>query len=129
MAVLKYIMRGEQTAKGEQTAQGKQKAYFCAHPDDYQRYFDKISNEILDTLAKENNRNCALFYLEDATAERDDEFISKFREFDLIIIPVTTKFLTTANPALDIEFKLANEYHIPVLPIMMESGLEDVFNV
>ena len=37
MAVLKYITRGEQTA------QGKQKAYFCAHPDDYGRYFEKVS--------------------------------------------------------------------------------------
>lgn len=122
MAVLKHIPRGEQIA------QGKQKAYFCAHPDDYERYFEKVSGEILDTLAKENNRNCAFYYLEDATAERDEEFKFSFKQFNLIVIPVTTKFLTTKNPALDIEFKLANEYHIPVLPVMMESGLEDVFN-
>jgi hypothetical protein len=123
MAVLKYITRGEQTA------QGKQKAYFCAHPDDYERYFEKISNEILSTLEKENNRNCAFFYLEDANAERDEEFKFSFKEMNLIVMPVTTRLLTTKNPALDIEFKLAEEYGIPVLPLMMESGLEDVFNV
>ena len=122
MAVLKYVTRGEQTA------QGKQKAYFCAHPDDYGRYFEKITNEILDTLAKENNRNCAFFYLEDATAERDEDFRFSFKEMNLIVMPVTTRLLTAKNPALDIEFRLAAEYGIPVLPIMMESGLEDVFN-
>ena len=122
MAVLKYVTRGEQTV------QGKQKAYFCAHPDDYARYFEKISNEILDTLVKENNRNCAFFYLEDANAERDDEFKFSFKEMNLIVMPVTTRLLTTSNPALDIEFKLAAEYGIPVLPLMMESGLEGVFN-
>ena len=122
MAVLKYVTRGEQTA------QGKQKAYFCAHPDDYERYFEKITNEILDTLAKENNRNCAFFYLEDATAERDEDFRFSFKEMNLIVMPVTTRLLTAKNPALDVEFKLAAEYGIPVLPIMMESGLEDVFN-
>jgi hypothetical protein len=122
MATLKYVTRGKQTA------QGKQKAYFCAHPDDYKRYCDKISNEILDTLEKENNRNCAFFYLEDANAERDEEFIFSFKEINLIVMPVTTKLLTTANPALDVEFKLAVENGIPILPIMMESALEDVFN-
>ena len=122
MATLEYITRGKQTA------QGKQKVYFCAHPDDYGVYLDKISNEILDTLAKAENYNCAFFYLEDAYAERDGEFIFSFKEMNLIVMPVTTKLLTTANPALDIEFKLAVENGIPVLPIMMESGLVDVFN-
>lgn len=122
MAVFKYVTRGEQTA------QGKQKVYFCAHPDDYGRYFEKISNEILNTLEKENNRNCAFFYLEDANAERDDDFKFSFKEMNLVVMPVTTRLLTTKNPALDIEFKLAEEYGIPVLPLMMESGLESVFN-
>ena len=103
MAQLKFITRGEQTA------QGKQKAYFCAHPDDYGRYFEKVSGEILDTLTKENNRNCALFYLEDANAERDEDFRFSFKEMNLIIMPVTDKLLTTENPAIDMEFRLAKE--------------------
>ena len=122
MAVLKYVTRGEQTA------QGKQKAYFCAHPDDYGRYFEKISNEILNTLEKENNRNCAFFYLENANAERDDDFKFSFKEMNLIVMPVTTRLLTTKNPALDIEFRLAIENHIPILPIMTESKLDELFS-
>ncbi len=122
MAILKYVTRGNQTA------QGKQKVYFCAHPDDYERYFKKITSEILNTLEKENNRNCAFFYLEDANAERNDDFLFNLKEMNLLVVPVTTKFLTKANPALDIEFKFAEENHIPVLPLMMESGLESIFN-
>jgi len=122
MAAFKYITRGTQDA------QGKQKAYFCAHPDDYEKYFDKISCEILDTLAKENNRNCAFYYLEDANAERNHDFVFNLKQMNLLVMPVTTKLLTTVNPALDVEFRLAVENGIPVLPLMMESGLEDVFN-
>ena len=51
MALFEYITRGEQTA------QGKQKVYFCAHPNDYDRYFKKVANDILGTLEKENNRS------------------------------------------------------------------------
>ena len=122
MATLKFKTRGEQTA------QGKQKAYFCAHPDDYGQHFEKITEEILGTLEKENNRNCAFFYLEDANAERDDEFLFGLKEMNLLVMPVTTRLLTTKNPALDVEFRFATENGIPVLPLMMESGLEDVFN-
>ncbi len=122
MAVFKYVTRGEQTA------QGKQKVYFCAPPDDYGKYFENISNEILNTLEKENNRGCALFYLEDANAERDEGFQFSFKEMNLIVIPVTTRLLTTANPALDIEFRLAIENHIPVLPLIMEKRINELLN-
>ena len=47
MAAFKYITRGTQDA------QGKQKAYFCAHPDDYEKYFDKIRSEIVRLRAQE----------------------------------------------------------------------------
>ena len=36
--------------------------------------------------------------------------------------------LCTENPALDREFAFAISNHIPVLPLMQESNLEDLFN-
>lgn len=123
MKSLKFVTRGEQTA------QDKQKVYFCAHPDDYELYFKKISNEILDTLEKEKNLNCAFFYLEDANTERDSDFLASLKsKMNLFVMPVTKKLLTTENPALDIEFHFAIKSGIPVLPLMMEAGLEFLFN-
>lgn len=114
--------------RGAQTAQGKQKVYFCAHPEDYEKYLEKISDEILNILEKENNHNCAFFYLEDSSAARDEQFLFSLKEMNLLVMPVTTKLLTTENIALAIEFKYATKNGIPVLPLMMESELEDLFN-
>lgn len=44
-------------------------------------------------------------------------------------MPITTKLLCSQNVALDIEFKFALENHIPVLPLMQERGLEELFNL
>jgi hypothetical protein len=43
-------------------------------------------------------------------------------------MPVTTKLLTTENAALDAEFRFAIERHIPVLPLMQEGGLDELFS-
>ncbi|MBQ2218289.1 MAG: tetratricopeptide repeat protein [Firmicutes bacterium] len=46
----------------------------------------------------------------------------------LFVMPVTTKLLTAPNRAMDVEFPFALQQHIPVLPLMMEQGLDDVFS-
>ena len=45
----------------------------------------------------------------------------------LIVMPVTTKLLFEACHAIEEELPLAMEKHIPVLPLMMEQGLDDGF--
>ncbi len=122
MAVMNFKTRGTQTV------QGKQKAYFCAHPDDYGRYFESVTEEILGVLEKEGNHNCAFLYLEDPRSARDDAFFFDLKEMDLVVMPVTSKLLTTANPALDIDFKFASEKGLTILPLMMEAELGDEFN-
>ena len=122
MAILNYKTRGNQTW------QGKQKVYFCAHPEDYGKYFEKTVSYVLDTLEKQGNRNCALFYLEDPYAERDGDFLAILEMMNLFVMPVTAKLLTEQNPALDVDFKVALNKPVSVLPLMMESGLENLFN-
>ena len=73
--------------------------------------------------------NCAIWYDTEPEASYDQEtFFSDLSKMNLFVMPVTTKLLTTANRALDVEFQYAFEKHIPVLPIMQESGLEELFN-
>lgn len=102
--------------------QGKPKVYFCAPPEDYSKYFDIISEEIL------SKQNCSVWFLGDANSVRDEELLSDLKEMQLFVMPVTTNLLCTANDALDVDFKFAMEHHIPVLPLMQEPGLEDLFN-
>ena len=111
MSSLKYKIRGSVSP------QGKPRVYFCCHHDDFNRYF----NDIL------SNQNCAVWY-RDYFSIFDEELENDLKQMQLFVIPVTANFLTTENPALDIEFKIAIQNNIPVLPLMQEPGLEELFN-
>lgn len=116
MPNLKYKTRGMVSP------QGKPRVYFCCHPKDFAGYFDGISDEILE------KQNCSVWYLEDMTADYDELFFSDLKQMQLFVMPVTTNLLCTQNRALEVEFPFAIENHIPVLPLMQESGLEELFN-
>lgn len=100
---------------------GRPKVYFCCHPNDFDGYFESISNEILE------KQKCTIWYAENED-ERNDEYLSKLKEMQLFVMPVTTNLLCAENIALDVEFIFAIENHIPVLPLMQEAGLEELFN-
>ena len=107
--------------RGNSSPQGKPRVYFCCHSNDFNEYFESVSDEIL------TKQNCAIWYVDEA-AVRDEDFFADLKQMQLFVMPVTTNLLCTENEALDTEFKFAIENHIPVLPLMQESGLEELFN-
>lgn len=115
MASLKYKVRGNSSP------QGKPRVYFCCHPEDFNKYFESVSDEI---LAKQK---CTIWYTDEAVVH-DEDFLADLKQMQLFVMPVTTNLLCTENKTLDIEFEFAIENHIPVLPLMQESGLEELFN-
>ena len=115
MSNLKYKTRNNSNPKG------KPRVYFCCHTKDFEKYFEEVSNEILE------KQNCSIWYA-DGLVERNEEFLSDLKQMQLLVMPVTYNLLFTANTALDNEFKFAIQNHIPVLPLMQESGLEEQFN-
>ncbi len=109
---------------GMASPQGKPRVYFCCHPEDFRYFFDAISDELL-----QYQKNCAVWYPVDPAFDRSDpEHLADLEQMQLFVMPVTTRLLSTENPALDIEFAFAMEHHIPVLPLMQEQGLEELFN-
>lgn len=114
--MLKYKTRGMSNP------QGKPRVYFCCHEEDFVRYFEPVSDEIL------KKQNCAIWYYDDFQSEADEQFYEDLKQMQLFVMPVTWKLLYQENRAIDIEFKFAVENHIPVLPLMQESGLEKRFN-
>jgi hypothetical protein len=101
---------------------GKPRVYFCCHPEDFGDYFETISNEILE------KQNCVIWHADEALNRDDEDFRANLKQMQLFVMPVTTKLLTTKNKALDFEFKFAIENKIPVLPLMQERGIEQLFN-
>lgn len=108
--------------RGQSSPQGKAKVYFCCHPLDQRQYLDSISQEIL------SRQNCAVWYPLDPNAIRDREYLEDLKQMRLFVVPVTTRLLLTKNPALNTEVPFALQHHIPILPLMQESGLAELFN-
>ena len=108
--------------KGNTSAKRKNRVYFCCHPLDFNRFFPGISDEIL------NYANCGIWYREPDDPLDMEEHLSLLSEMQLFVIPITTRFLSTENLALQTEFRFAMEHHIPVLPLMQEKGLDALFN-
>ena len=116
MANLKYKTRGMSNP------QGKPRVYFCCHENDFTQYFETVSNEIL------KKQNCAIWYNDDIKNETDEQFYEDLKQVQLFVVPVTSKFLSKDSKALNKDYQFAVDNHIPVLPLMQESGLEEVFN-
>lgn len=98
------------------------KVYFCCHPEDFDRCFDVLSKDVM------SKQKCTIWYAQDLSESRDEEYLENLRQMQLFLLPVTSKLLDTDNIALNVEFCFATDNHIPVLPIMMESSLEEKFN-
>ncbi|MCH5192052.1 MAG: toll/interleukin-1 receptor domain-containing protein [Oscillospiraceae bacterium] len=103
--------------------QKKSKVYFSCHLDDFKPYFESVSDEILKII------DCTICYYDPLNQpDFDENYYLNLGEMQLFVIPITNKFLTKENRAFNVEFKYAIEHHIPVLPLMQEIGLEELFN-
>ncbi len=106
-------------SRGGSSPQGKPRVFFCCHPADFQPFFGPISEEVLAL------QNCAIYYYDEPVSAEDREL--DLKQMQLFVMPVTTRLLTAENPGLT-DFRFAMAHHIPVLPLMQESGLEELFN-
>lgn len=108
--------------RGNTGPQGKPRVYFCCHPADFPLYFEAVAEELLAL------QNCAIFYPRGGEAVYDEELLRDLTQMQLFVMPVTHRLLTGKNSALTVAFPFAIAHHIPVLPLMQESGLDALFN-
>ena len=113
--------------RGESSPQGKPRVLFACHPEDHGLYFEDLSKQIL------SHQNCAIWYFDpdDLLNAVDnpaiEDVLLELSEMQLFVFPVTTKLLVKEGFARDRLIGFAEQNHIPILPIMMERSLEDVF--
>ncbi len=108
--------------KNNSDPKGKPRVYFCCHPNDFNKYFHTIANEIF------KNYNCVFYVDTEPMGEMNyQEWCFSLDTMRLFIVPVTRNLLTTENRALNFEIKYAQKKHIPILPLMQESGLDELF--
>ncbi|MDE6780418.1 MAG: hypothetical protein K2J40_03035 [Ruminococcus sp.] len=115
---MKYITKDENISP-----QDKPKVFFTCHPDDVKLYFKKISDMIL------HYADCVVFYEENPDKPEDEEnFLFDLTQMNLIVIPVTAKFLYQPCKARQDVLRIATEKHIALLPILEDSSMESEFN-
>ena len=103
--------------RGDSTPSGKPKVYFTCHPAEFSLYFDAVAQDLLHA------HNCAVWYEPSGERVKDrEELYETVNTMQVIVIAVTGRFLTEANPARDILLPYAREQHIPIVPIVVEQG-------
>lgn len=109
--------------RGGSSPRGKSRVYFTGHPADMSVCFEEVCADILEI------QNCAIYYDEEPEAPYDaEELLHELEQMQLIVIPVTERFLCQESRALAVELPFALERHIPVLPLAREANLEAAFN-
>ena len=100
---------------------GLPQVYFCAHPDDKDRFLEQTAAELHGV------RNCALWYDTGRPAPGRDWQL-ELGQMQLFVVTVTARFLHGDCRARQEELPFALQRHIPVLPILREPGLTGAFN-
>ena len=113
------------TTRGNSSPQGKPRVCFLSHKEDFVAYFELLAQEILEL------QNCVIWH-EDygaggGNAAEEVIDLTELDQMQLLVIPVTRKLLASENEVLSRILPYAKEKNIPVLPIMVEGGLDAPF--
>ena len=104
--------------------QGLKKIFFTCHPADFEKAFAKIAADLHKIC------NCAIYYTENPNETISaEDYRLLIRPMNILVIPVTYKLLCEPNRALDADFRYAIREHIPVLPLMLETGLNTLYSL
>lgn len=72
--------------------------------------------------------NCSVWYDADSIADHaDPDTVFDLTQMSIFVFPISKKLLCEPNRARDVDLSIALEHHVPILPIMMETGLDDEF--
>lgn len=117
MAKFDYVYDNEQNIKS------KPRLYFTCHHLDFDDYFEWVAEDVLEAF------DCIIYYTEDMTEELTEENLSvDINRMNLVVVPITKKLLVEPNRAMDVDIPYAIKNGIPVLPLMMEDGIVDIYS-
>ena len=106
---------------GQDDPKGHPWILYSSHPIDFEKYFDTVWKWL------SGFQSIALFYEPDGMIIPPEQLKAYIRNMQMIVIPVTTRLLQDDCRTINEILPFANEEHIPVLPLMMERGLEEAF--
>ena len=108
---------------GNDDPKGLPKVFFSCYPEDFEIFFEKTWHWLSE------NHKIALFYEPIEDPMPWEKLRADLQSMQLIVIPVTTNLLLNGGRTIQKILPFAEEEHIPVLPIMTENGLVDLFSM
>lgn len=96
--------------------------YLSIHPDDMLGCFSQVCQELLAAA------DCAVYYYDSPSVDTDEDFFLQLKQMRVLVVPVTENLLSGHCRALETEIPFARENHIPILPLIRQSGVETAFN-
>ena len=109
--------------KNERDIKDKPRVYFTSHPDDFERYFERVLADLFKT------QDPAVFYTPDLLEPLSGKNLSlDLGRMNLVVVPVTRSLLSEDNRAMILDIPYAIKMGIPILPIMMEDGLLELYS-
>ena len=110
---------------GDFSPNGLQKVFISFHPSDIVK-MDGVASDILAIA------NCAVYYHKDSFSMEDidlEDYGLKLQEMKLFVVIVSTNYLSNDSLSKSWEYDFAIKHNIPLLPIAVESGLEEFFAI
>ena len=109
---------------GKSDPHGKPRVYFVCHPADFNITFDWICEDVFRA------QDCAIYYTENMSRPLDKENVDvDLGRMNLVIVPVTSRLLNERCRAMSVDIAYAKKKNIPILPFMMEFGLDSVYSL
>ena len=100
----------------------KPRVYYIAHKFDFETYLPIVTNDLLNAC------DCVLWFKDGEDHFLDkDEATETLNQIQLLVVIITPNFLLSNECVDSIEIKYAKDNHIPILPIVMEGGLDNLF--
>ena len=100
----------------------KPRVYFTCHPEDLP-LLKKIREDIF------RSHDCAIYYTADMAQPMEEADLPlDIGRANLVVVPVTFRLLTTPNRTMDRDLPYARQEHIPILPVMMDEGLDEYYS-
>ena len=110
--------------RGGAPAQGKARVYFVCHPADFDKYFDKVCEDVFVT------HDCAIYYTENMAEPLDETNITvDLGRMNLFVVPVTFRLMNEGCRAMSVDIAYAKEKNIAILPFMMESEIDAIYSL
>ena len=107
---------------GDSEGARRRKLLCLFHPDDL-AVFKTVAQGILE------QSDCSLYYAEQEALLRDEEMIGAvLSDVSAVVLVVTSRFLFKDCAARQIALPQVKQSALPILPILMETGLEEAFN-